>query len=49
MTYSRRVFVSLHAMVSLICGARLNFVIILSDDTGYLDIGCHSGISKSPI
>lgn len=49
MTYSRRVFVSLLTMVSLICGARPNFVIILSDDMGYLDIECHRGESKPPI
>ncbi len=49
MTYSRRVFVSLHAMVSLVCSVRPNFGIILSDDTGYSNIECHRGISKPPI
>ena len=48
MTYSRRVFVSLLTMVSLICGARPNFVIILSDDMGYSDIGCYGGEILTP-
>ena len=38
MTFSLRIFVILLAVASLACGAKPNFVIILSDDMGYSDI-----------
>ena len=48
MTFSLRIFVSLLAVASLTCGAKPNFVIILSDDMGYSDIGCFGGEIRTP-
>ena len=48
MTFSRRILLGLLAAASLACGAKPNFVIILSDDMGYSDIGCYGGEIRTP-